>query len=120
MSTIMDLDSTRPDIPKSIFPEPLSDWSIVEDLWAQVWNEVQQPEFANRSHGTVGTYQAGCHGILCRRSHGEHRLRRRGSFLNQGTSLESYYDPIAEFFGIVAKYRIRAYKRHLLDRIKAG
>lgn len=112
--------SDTPEIPLELTPQDfLRDNSFCNDttgLWWQILLEICHPEYATRSHANVGTYDQGCRGPLCRKALREHPRRRSpDATLNAKLAL---YDPILEYFHVIAKRRVAAYKAELTLKLE--
>lgn len=93
-------------------------YNVAFGLWLQVILEICHPTYATRSHSNVGTYDQGCRGPLCRKALREHPRRRNPEVLVDSKLLEQrMFDPILEYFQVVAKQRISIYKAELLERL---
>jgi hypothetical protein len=124
MNIFDELDRSAPLIPETLLPanfRPHQGFGIeVADLWEEVLEEVCDAEYARRSHHNVGTYDQGCRGPLCRKARREHPRRKNGHGLPvNNPRYERLFDPILEYFHTVAKYRVRDYKRKILEGLTA-
>lgn len=124
MTTLMDLNRTRPKIPDELMMWPELDISarteILEQLWNDIWAELNNPEYATRNHHTRGTYDDGCRGPMCTKANRDNPRRKQDPLNSMPLRAERMLDAVAEFYHVIAKHRIKEYKRHLLERIRGG
>lgn len=117
MNSFLELDRTCPPVPDILMPvadnyDPIK----ARELWVLILDEVCDKEYLSRIHHNVGTYDVGCRGPLCRKALREHP-RRKTKPPAYTPQADRIYDPIIEFFHTVAKYRVREYRRILLERL---
>lgn len=115
----------RPSIPHEIFNLSLEDAYLTYDaecdaIWKEVLEEFFDPEHSSRSHHSVGTYNSGCRGPLCRKALREHPRRRSPISSIRQLREERIFDPVMEYFHMVLKYRVRYVQQKVLKDLKEG
>lgn len=116
------INQAMPMIPFDIFSLALDDPDLTfhmrcEELWGDVVTELLDPEYRNRSHHNVGTYDQGCRGHLCRKALREHPRRKAVHGVSLQIREERIYDPVLDYFHAVMKHRVRKYQQELLKEI---
>lgn len=102
----------RPPIPTEILSlsvePPTADYDgECEALWKAVCEEFFDTEYVPRSHHSIGTYNKGCRGPLCRKANREHPRRASGESTVGQLRYQRIFDPVLEYFHTVLKYRVR-------------
>ena len=116
MIALMDLACPKLPIEMGDFTE--WDLMIFKERWDEILSELQDQNMAGRTHGRVATYEAGCHGPICRKEHKFYKSKRRRS--GDALIVWDVEDAVTEYFHVIARFRLDTYKRELLDSIKAG
>lgn len=116
------MDITEPQIPLEIFSLSVDDPDLsyharCSELWIEVLTELQDEEYAKRSHHNVGTYDQGCRGPLCRKALREHPRRKAPHGVTLQVREERVYDPVLDYFHTICKHRIRKYQQQLLQEL---
>lgn len=102
-----------PEIPQDLIDHGLDDDEL-QELWRELIVELLDEEYANRTHGSSRTYDAGCRGPMCKKSVRE-RSRRR----NQVNASEryKYVELIIEYWYPIAEARVSEAKHRLVDQL---
>lgn len=115
-------DRSCPEVPLEIFNVAADDADLTYtlrcgELWEEVIDEVLNRDYIKRAHQNVGTYDAGCRGPLCRKALREHPRRKSPAGTTLQLREERIYDPVIEYFYVVAKHRIRTVQQEILKEL---
>lgn len=119
----MPMDKSMPPVPREIFDLALDDADLTytlrcQELWVEVLDECLDTEYRRRTHHNVGTYDQGCRGPLCRKALREHPKRKRGVVSSLTLREERIYDPVLEYFHVVARHRYRKAQQEIIQHLR--
>ena len=120
----MSLSRVQPEVPWDIFSLAIDIPDLTyhlrcEELWDEVLNEMLDGTFTNRQHHNSSTYDSGCRGILCRKANRDHPRRKPTHDQSHlYTREERIFDPVLEYFHVVAKHRVKIARMELLQELK--
>ncbi len=101
-------------------PVDLADGEIygeeLADLWKALIIELMDEDYIGRRHENRRTYDAGCHGPMCRKAIREHGRRRAST---QPSEKYATLDAILEYWYPLAKDRIASVRAQMLSQLTA-
>lgn len=102
-------------------PEELTDCDLLDvelvELWNELVKELLDAEYVGRRHENRRTYDAGCHGPMCRKAVREHGRRRASTKPNERYKT---IDAVLDFYYPVAIARIDEMRQYILQELTAS
>jgi len=102
-------------------PDELIDCDMLDDELSELWNdlihELLDESYIGRRHENRRTYDAGCHGPLCRKATREHGRRRAST---KPSERYQTIDAILEFWYPIAAQRIIEVRASILRELTAS
>lgn len=117
------INEDYPGVPRAIFDLATEDADLTYDMrcqeiWTEILVEILENDYINRSHHNVGTYDIGCRGPLCRKALREHPRRRSPTRQPLIMREERIFDPVLDYFHVVAKNRLTIARNTILQELK--
>lgn len=116
----MGLNLDVPILPEEIIPADMPEYFDTECFvyWKKIIEELTDPTYVSRTHGNTGTHDKGCRGPLCRKGYREHP-RRKKAMSGYAPREQRIYDPIIEYYALIAKKRIKETQSEILKELTA-
>lgn len=116
----MEMNLDAPDLPSEIIPVDMPEYFETECFvyWRKIVEELRDPTYINRTHGNTGTHDKGCRGPLCRKGYREHP-RRKKAISAYAPREQRIFDPIIEYYALIAKKRIKEIQYELARELSA-